>query len=249
MPASATERVCLELVRVPLDAAGGTLAAAIYLAVLAFPESKPKRTAFLEDVKSFNVHEAVASGWAKKRGVTFPPQYMKRKLAHLEVSGPLVTATQRIWRDRLPASVIADGLMLRGAFKDSPLKVELSIGGTAVIDLKSGALGLARRSKELRKPGHQLGRGDEAKFAKNYRDRGWRASLPVLHLAIALGNVLDGLRGEQDDAPHPSVMDLTRSPAWVPGAIRRAEKLRILLARRADELHVAPSDTICLLVE
>lgn len=234
MPARAAERACRELVQVPLDVAGGMQAAAIYLAVLAFPESKAKRTAFLEDVKAFNVKEALALGWKGNP----PARYRKRTLRALEVSGPLVTAARRLERDRMPACEIALGLMLRGAFKDRALEVKLSIAGTAVDSLNAGALGLARLRKKLP--------ATEAEHAHNFLARGWRASRPVLHLAMALRIVLDALQRGQDAAPAPSIMGLIQSPAWVPGAIRQAEQLRTRLAARARPLWVATSDTICL---
>lgn len=225
-----------ELVHVPLQLAGGMWGAAIYLAVLAFPESKLKRHAFLEDVKAFTVKAALRMGWKGEARA----QYRKRSLRALEKSGPLITATQRLERERLPAGSLAIDLLVREFTLDSVLRIQPMRAGRKVTGLRSGTAGLAAQAKARKWLRGQGENDPEGFFADNFRNRGWRSTHPVLHLAMALQNALDGLSGDL------GIIDLVWRPAWVPEALRGAEMLRAVLATRSRPLFTPLPDSICL---
>jgi hypothetical protein len=219
--AAAMPEDALERIDVPLEIAGGMWAAAVYLAVLAFPESTRKRTAFLEDVKALFVQEAARS-WSKRPRFAPQARYLKRPRRALEQSGPLVTATRRFERERLPAAAIALDLLIAKASRGAWFRIEAHRAGVAARSLNSATRGLARQFREKGWRHATPSMEQELKFAENFRKRGWRASQPVLHLGMALRSAIDA------GAP-ASVPELVRAPGWVARAIAQAEQLRPLV--------------------
>lgn len=227
---------CSELVRVPMELAGGWWGAAIFIAVLAFPRSKLQRQSFLDDWKAFTVKVARVRGWKGKAH----EKYTRRRRRDLEESGPLVTATRKLERERLPAGSVAIDILVAELTRDSWLKVVPCRAGVKVTGLGAGTMGLAG---QFAARAWLRGKAESAAedFANNFTNRAWRASRSVLHLAMALQSVIDQVEAAGQAV---GIAELCFRPDWLRKTLHQAEVFRGLLASRRPPLRVPLSDSI-----
>jgi hypothetical protein len=221
-PYALAGRVADHAERVAIGAGVAWLVAAQYLAVLAYPEDTPARA------------RCIAAAQSLLGDVTHTPP--SRRVRTLMERGPLVAASRRIERERLPAASIALGIVLREASRGAWLKCHPTVAGRPITGVRSAALAIVDAAMS------ETATGDPLARANNFLSRHWSASKPVLHLACALLLSAEAAQQSASD-PAPLVPRLLHEPAWASTALAISERWRVLLAG-VPRLRIALATTI-----
>lgn len=214
-----------KITRVPLapEAAGDFLAAAAFLAVVAFPTERKARDEFIKACKAFVIKGAIRRGYPASRIRRKFSGYPERRIWE---TGPIRRAAARITRRRLPAAAAAIGIMLKQTSKSSWLRVSIKHGGVSLDSVNAAARAFGQE-------------GDTRDT--NWITRAWSESRPVLHLALALHSYLQTCKAR------PDIYDLIACPDWVRAAIDQAERMRRVYLPACGAIDFNPEDAIVLL--
>jgi hypothetical protein len=183
------------------------LGAIVYLAVLAYPDDVPQRDKFVFAAKALILRDYVdLGGDSAKVRAAFRKIVFETPSRDIYDGGRIRLAWRRIVRRRLPAADVASRAVI-ASVPNSPF--EFVFDGVPVRGGVTAAI-----------------RGISARDGREQNDvmkRIWSESKPVLHLALALRNVLDEM------GRAVSAHELLRSPAWVREAVKDSENALMLL--------------------
>ena len=197
------------------------LAAAGFLAVLAFPDDYKRRDAFVLCAKAYVIKGAIKAKRVSKRAIrTEFRQFPERKIWD---KGPMPLAARIITRHRLPAAQAATGVMNHAAWRNLRFQVELAHGGVPLSSVNRASVAF----------------GADGARDTNWIHRVWSPSQPVLHLALALQSVLCEIPGQD-------LWSLIDTPTWVRAALESAEGLRCTLLPAASALRYDMTRAIVL---
>jgi hypothetical protein len=195
-----------------------------YLGILAYPESDEKRDRFITAYKALVIKEAIRRGYDRK---LYRPHF--RKLANQQINGTLRRGEARIL-SRLRAATMARlifmadfGLPLisqalcvaTGKKMDGRLTVNgFDLGPSPSINtIATWLAGEVNAARGIKAGGATR---------EHVKDRIWRASKPVLHLAMAL----QARWKECQERGRAEFWDLFQQPDWVAASLVDAERLR-----------------------
>lgn len=222
--------------------------AMLFFAALAYPELTPNaqkhRLRYYEALVAFFAQAAVknaASGGLRLSDAREQAPKALRDVRHDRIARAFNMAGKRIDR-RLGAAFILRGVATPDTFSLSPQVVKLPVRPVeAEIKRHFGDLDSLFDAQSTSKatPGEELEKGPRG----NIRQHIWLESLPVLHLALQLDEVLF----ERAEALEPwgnKIIGLINRPDWLPGTVSRAqataEKLLPLILKPAQLQRLLP---------
>lgn len=200
-----------ELVALPVEGPVAQIGAAGFFAVLAWPRNIAKRDEFVNHCKEWLIRRAESREGAK---FSHPKRFRKIASRTLNVSGPISMALSRV-QLRIEIASMTRELLVFG----------LLPGGSGLTKTA------AARRLHLRRIALKKKHADDPDSAvSNIVRHGtghWDQSLPVLHLALALEDVM------LDKNKHAEfrMFDLVTDPSWLASAIDASESYRVLLAK------------------
>jgi len=256
--------IVVERTAIPVDGPEAHLGAAAFMAVLAYPMrgERQKRIAFIEAWKgALSKHYLSRLPWRSPDRGKILNKY--RNMPNQQINNTINRGVYRIAARRFVAARLASEKIMYSHFADATgvMTSGASLLGFAVTsaiqkNMIAVAGGFVEQAAKVRltritKPPNSIRSavsreaerkkkwGAAGSGAASIMSREWSETRPVLHLALALGEVcLD--RGGFDP------LDLVHRPEWLHSALRNAEMMRVTLAQHFE---ISPPEVVVLVAE